>query len=266
MKAFPDAPLLGLSFSLGANVLTRYVAEEGDRCLLRSACVLACPWDMKFNGDRLNAAILGRHLWSKGMGRNMQALIKQHKDILLSNPDSPTYKVTRRVLSMRNPALNELDNVFTAVIGGTSPPFPFEDAASYYTWASSHKCLDKIRIPFLTINASDDPVVKQVPEECSNGLVVLGLTQGGGHLGWFQSDDSFDVRWTTKPLLEWLRMSGDYLLGDHERMKSSLYVADDGFLRDAKNPRLGCKVLEVKENSLIDGNAGQQQVFRGQFL
>lgn len=39
---YPTAPLLGLGFSLGANVLTRYVAEEGDRSRLSSACALAC--------------------------------------------------------------------------------------------------------------------------------------------------------------------------------------------------------------------------------
>ena len=39
---YPRAPLLGLGFSLGANVLTRYVAEEGGKCRLVSACALAC--------------------------------------------------------------------------------------------------------------------------------------------------------------------------------------------------------------------------------
>jgi predicted alpha/beta-fold hydrolase len=39
---YPRAPLLGLGFSLGANVLTRYVAEEGEKCRLVSACALAC--------------------------------------------------------------------------------------------------------------------------------------------------------------------------------------------------------------------------------
>lgn len=39
---FPGAPLLGLSFSLGANVMTRYIAEEGGHCRFQSACVLAC--------------------------------------------------------------------------------------------------------------------------------------------------------------------------------------------------------------------------------
>jgi len=39
---FPEAPLLGLSFSLGANVMTRYVAEEGELSRLKSACILGC--------------------------------------------------------------------------------------------------------------------------------------------------------------------------------------------------------------------------------
>jgi hypothetical protein len=39
---YPEAPLLGLSFSLGANVMTRYVAEEGEHSRLKSACVLGC--------------------------------------------------------------------------------------------------------------------------------------------------------------------------------------------------------------------------------
>jgi predicted alpha/beta-fold hydrolase len=39
---YPRAPLLGLGFSLGSNILTRYVAEEGEECRLISACALAC--------------------------------------------------------------------------------------------------------------------------------------------------------------------------------------------------------------------------------
>lgn len=41
-QIYPDAPLLGLGFSLGANVVTRYLEEEGELSRLHSACVLAC--------------------------------------------------------------------------------------------------------------------------------------------------------------------------------------------------------------------------------
>lgn len=41
-KLYPSAPLLGVAFSLGANVLIRYLAQEGEQSRLTSACVLAC--------------------------------------------------------------------------------------------------------------------------------------------------------------------------------------------------------------------------------
>lgn len=39
---FPKAPLLGLGFSLGSNVITRYLGEDGKLTRLHAACVLAC--------------------------------------------------------------------------------------------------------------------------------------------------------------------------------------------------------------------------------
>lgn len=67
-QRYPKARLLGLGFSIGANVLTRYIAEEGDYCRLAAACVLACvsvvyammyasdqtspqPWDLLKNSE-----------------------------------------------------------------------------------------------------------------------------------------------------------------------------------------------------------------------
>lgn len=41
-STFPNAPLHGLGFSLGANVLTRYLGEEGEMSRLRSGLALAC--------------------------------------------------------------------------------------------------------------------------------------------------------------------------------------------------------------------------------
>ena len=39
---YPNAPLIGLGFSLGANVLTRYLAEEGEESRLVAGCAVAC--------------------------------------------------------------------------------------------------------------------------------------------------------------------------------------------------------------------------------
>jgi len=39
---YPKARLLGMGFSLGSNVITRYLGEEMDKARLNSACVMAC--------------------------------------------------------------------------------------------------------------------------------------------------------------------------------------------------------------------------------
>jgi len=39
---YPKARMLGLGFSLGASVVTRYLGEEGANSKLASGCVLAC--------------------------------------------------------------------------------------------------------------------------------------------------------------------------------------------------------------------------------
>ena len=41
-KRYPRAPLIGVGFSLGANVLTRYLAEEGSSSRLVAGCALGC--------------------------------------------------------------------------------------------------------------------------------------------------------------------------------------------------------------------------------
>ncbi len=41
-RLYPKAPLLGVGFSLGANVLTRYLAQEGDKSRLLAGCALGC--------------------------------------------------------------------------------------------------------------------------------------------------------------------------------------------------------------------------------
>ena len=46
---YPHALLLELGFSLGANILTRYVAEEGKSCRLVSACALASVCILSFS-------------------------------------------------------------------------------------------------------------------------------------------------------------------------------------------------------------------------
>ncbi|KAJ3517143.1 hypothetical protein NLJ89_g687 [Agrocybe chaxingu] len=259
---YPDAPLLGLGFSLGANVITRYLGEEGNASRLHSACALACPWDLKQNNDGLINSFTGKHIYSKGMGGNLLRLLKRHLKPLMADPDHIVAKAAENAIKLKNPTLEKFDDTFTRIAGGPSPHFPFRDSNEYYYWGSSHKVVGDIRVPFLAINAADDPVVRHVPMDGGgNGLVVMELTKGGGHLGWFQAGPGYVDRWTTKPVLEWLKLVGDDMVHEPRTKCLPLYVDEDGFLKEKGREKLGCKVVE--SGGMIDGNGGEDGMIQG---
>lgn len=113
---YPNAPLVGIGFSLGANVLTRYLGEEGIRSRLVAGLALACvrifpliyvwlsylqyycfslgTWKRTCRGalhcpndhlpsdlpqhDRLDKDFISRNVYSKALGANLMALFKSH--------------------------------------------------------------------------------------------------------------------------------------------------------------------------------------------
>ncbi|KAF9480145.1 AB-hydrolase YheT [Pholiota conissans] len=260
-KLYPNAPLLGLGFSLGSNVITRYLGEEGNASRLHAACVLACPWDLKANNDGLLSSFTGRHIYSRGMGGNLMRLLKRHLHVISQDPDHYVAQAAENALKLKNPTLEDFDQAFTRVGGGPPPNFPFPDSEAYYIWGSSHKIVSKITVPFLAINAADDPVVRHVPMDGEgNGLVVMELTTGGGHLGWFQQGPGYVDRWTTKPVLEWLKLVGDDVAYDPKPKGLPTYTDKDGFLREEGRPEIGVKVVE---EGVIDANGGEGGVLQG---
>ncbi|RXW24113.1 hypothetical protein EST38_g1711 [Candolleomyces aberdarensis] len=259
---FPKARLLGLGFSLGSNVLTRYLGEEGAQTRLQSVCALACPWDLKANNHGLLTSFLGKHIYSKGMGGNLQNLLKKHIDSLTGDPTHHVAIAAKTAVGLSNPTLADFDQEFTRIAGGPPPHFPFPSSDDYYVWGSSDKMIPDITVPFLSINADDDPVVRHVPMHGGeNGSVVMVLTKRGGHLGWFKAGDGFVDRWTTRPILEWLKLMGEDLAPSADSSRApKLFVDEEGWLREEGRPHLGCKELS---ETVVEGNSGEAGILQG---
>ncbi|KAL0946923.1 hypothetical protein HGRIS_013084 [Hohenbuehelia grisea] len=260
---YPKAPLLGVGFSLGANVVTRYIAEEGEQSRLSAACALACPWDLARNCNMLMSSYIGKHVYAKGMGSNLLNLLKKHSAPLSRDPEHHVARALVRAMSLKSPTLEEFDNTFTCVAGGSSPPFPFANATEYYNWSSSHTVLGSIRVPFLAINAADDPVVQDVPMDgADNGNIVMVLTPKGGHLGWFESVGASSVRrWVVQPVLEWLQAMVQTLPSEGRLRGRPMYVDAEGFLREEGNDKTGCRELE--EGAIVDGTEPEEGLLQG---
>ena len=155
------------------------------------------------------------------MGGALQTLYELHSEVFLSAPPDATligHEGIQNGLEQKPISLKEFDEVVTA------PIFGYEDADQYYTDISSSKVTENVSIPLLAINSRDDPMVAdltlplaQVRPRCKritpnyltsvqvkrNPWIVLAVTPGGGHMGWFeQKSDGTIARWYAKPVTQ----------------------------------------------------------------
>ncbi|KAL4988998.1 Alpha/Beta hydrolase protein [Aspergillus falconensis] len=193
--AFPNRPLFGIGFSLGANILTNYLGEEGDACQLKAAVLCANPWNLEVSSVAMQSNFMGLKVYSKVMGASMKKLFEQHADQVIKNSRVDAEAI-RNVTY-----LHEFDRVLQCAVWG----YPTEGA--YYRDASSIDSLLSIRIPFFVVQAEDDPIVtvKAVPfqEIAQTPYGVMMTTSWGGHLGWFEFGGG---RWFVKPVTNFLNM------------------------------------------------------------
>ncbi|PHH63772.1 hypothetical protein CDD81_5537 [Ophiocordyceps australis] len=192
-ETFPKRPLFGLGFSLGANMLTNYCGEEGSNCLFKAAIACSNPFSLEISSKMLQHSLIGREVYLRVMGTAMKNVIKTHKKELeqYSNLDLAAIdKITY---------LQEFDRQVQCPAWG----YPTEYA--YYRDASSTDAVMAIRIPFMALQATDDPIAvdEAVPyaEFQQNPSTVLVTTSLGGHLSWFEMGGS---RWHSRPLCNFL--------------------------------------------------------------
>lgn len=178
-KTFPNRPLFGLGFSLGANMLTNYCGEEGANCLLKAAVVCSNPFNLEVSSKMLQNSFIGKEVYLRYMGDAMKRLIDNHHEELkkFTNLDLEAVKKVTY--------LNEFDREVQCPTWG----YPTEYA--YYRDASSTDAVLAIRIPFLAVQATDDPIaVKEAlpyEEFRQNPNTILLTTSLGGHLCWFET-------------------------------------------------------------------------------
>lgn len=168
----PGVPLAAVGFSLGANVLLKYLGERGETARVRAAAGVSIPFDLSAGAD---------HLWSTPMGRvytgifvrSLQARFRQKQHLIGDACDAG------RVLSARS--FREFDDAATARLHG------FTGVDDYYGRSSCAQFLPRIRVPTLVVHAEDDPFVPAdaIPREAlrANPCLTAAITTHGGHVG-----------------------------------------------------------------------------------
>ncbi|KAF9107426.1 hypothetical protein BGX27_008763 [Mortierella sp. AM989] len=192
-KILPEAKLMGIGFSLGANILMNYMGEEGDKCELMGAMSVGNPYDLLGTCSNIERGYLQRKIYSPVMCASLKTLFFKHTKMFVNSTIVDMEEV-RRAITVR-----QFDNSVTCKI------FGYRTVNEFYRMGSSSQRIIDIKRPFLCLSALDDPIAVEwcIPrdEVTENPFGLLATTSRGGHLGWFQGFFSQD-RWCTKPLEE----------------------------------------------------------------
>lgn len=173
LRESPEAasgPLLAAGYSLGGNVLLKYLGESGADSPLRAATAVCVPLDLHECAEALN----------NGFSKVYQRyLLKRMKQSVARKFDPHTAAFDWDE-AMRARTFAEFDNLVTAPLHG------FAGKQDYYDRCSSVRFLRTIDTPTLIINSLDDPFMTPdvIPgPDALSPQVTLEIAAHGGHVG-----------------------------------------------------------------------------------
>ena len=182
----PGRPIFCVGFSLGGNVLLKYLGEQGEGVpeQVRAAAAISAPFDLEVSAHALERG------FSRLYMRRLVASLRQKT--LAKLKIYPDLVDRRRLDSART--LGEFDDAVTAPVHG------FKSAVDYWTACSSKSFLVGIRRPTLLINARDDPFLPEaalpVRVISENSFLTAEFPQTGGHVGFLAGAwPGFPVPW-----------------------------------------------------------------------
>ncbi len=169
---FPGRRMMAVAYSLGGNVLLKYLGETGSNSLLDVGVAVSVPFELAHSARRL------RQGFSRVYERVLlNSLIRRLRHKSRHRP----MPLDTKGLSA-NMGFHAFDECVTAPLHG------FRDADDYYRHCSSRQYLHGVRRPALIIQARDDPFLppEAIPsaEELADSI-RLELAEHGGHVGFY---------------------------------------------------------------------------------
>lgn len=162
--------LVLVGYSLGANMLLKYLGENEHPLPVRAAASISAPIDLKAAQQRIMAPRNGIY---------HSYLLRRMKAESLEGPVPLTVEEAQAVRSLRS--IYEFDDRVVAPRGG------FDSAEDYYARCSARHYLAAITVPTLFIHAQDDPWIPFASYRAidwqANPSLHPSFPTGGGHVG-----------------------------------------------------------------------------------
>ena len=178
-----------VGYSLGANVLLKYLGERGEVAQVEKAIAISTPFELHAACKKLNRG------WSRIYQNHLlKRLIWRYQNKFKFRP-SPLNVVPQKLTTFL-----DFDHQITAALNG------FDGAIDYYTRSSSRQFISGIRRPCLIVHSVDDPFLpaSSIPEDVElPEFVKLERCTHGGHVG-FLEGHFMPKRWLDHRILHFL--------------------------------------------------------------
>lgn len=174
-KQFPHVAKGMVGFSLGANVLLKYLGENGKGLdeRVKTAVAISPPFDM-VAGSKVFSYGTGK-LYSRLFLRSLKEKTRAHASLIADKVD------VDRVLNAKT--VEGFDDALTAPLHG------FNGAIDYYQRCRSGNFLPGIQVPTLLLRSLDDPFFADDAHwvrKANNPHLIPGFTKRGGHVGFME--------------------------------------------------------------------------------
>lgn len=166
----PGVPMAALGFSLGGNVLLKWLGESGQSNVLKAAIAISVPFELHKSVNRINQGFSKLYQWHllRSLYYKMQWKFREQSAPVIIPPLSDLHTI------------RDFDEAVTAPLHG------FANAEDYYAKSSCRQYLRHIHVPTLVLQAKDDPFMTEdlLPrlDELSS-TITLELSEKGGHVG-----------------------------------------------------------------------------------
>ncbi|KAM9183709.1 monoacylglycerol lipase ABHD2 isoform 1-T4 [Trichechus inunguis] len=207
-KTYPLTQLVVVGFSLGGNIVCKYLGETQANQERVLCCVSVCQG---YSALRAQETFMQwdhcRRFYNFLMADNMKKIILSHRQALFGDRVKKPRCLEDTDLSRLYTATSLMqidDNVMRKFHG-------YNSLKEYYEEESCMRYLHRIYVPLMLVNAADDPLVHEsllaIPKSLSgkreNVMFVLPLH--GGHLGFFEGSVLFPepLTWMDKLVVEY---------------------------------------------------------------
>ncbi|MBA3660982.1 MAG: hydrolase [Gammaproteobacteria bacterium] len=167
---YPNAKLGAVGYSLGGNVLLKWLGETKEKSPLQVATAISVPFELHKAAARLQKGFSRFYQWY--FIKCLRFRLEEKFKNLAAPLDLSVFNQVK--------TMAEFDDKVTAPLHG------FTGVDDYYNASSSRQFLNHITVPTLIIHAKDDPFMSEdvIPQQDDlPANIFLEITERGGHVG-----------------------------------------------------------------------------------